>query len=938
MVEDVFRQLNPQLYKEIIRLGFQAPTPIQVRSIPRILRGESVLLIAPTGHGKTESAFLPLIHHLLTKPNNKKGVQILWITPLRALNRDILRRLVLIAKHLKISVEVRHGDTSPSVRRRQTLKPPQLFITTPETIQALLAGKRIREHLKHVQCVIIDEIHELAASKRGVQLMVALERLRALTGKTFQRIGLSATIGNPDEIRNFMSGGEQIGVIESPATKDFRFHIEYVPFSYEDADESPLDGPAKRIWELVTEHKSTLIFCNERQTAEALALRLAKLHENEFGVHHGSLSREARIEAETQFKEGIIPYLVCTSSLELGLDIGTVDLVIQFGSPRQVIRLLQRVGRSGHQLDRESKGIMLTTRFDDICESLVVAQQALKGRLETPPIHYLALDILAHQLVGLAIEYKTLPYQRAIEIIKQATPYNELEKDTITEVIYFLQKEGLLARDDFILRPRRKSYAYYFENLSVIPDIPYHRVMNMATSRPIGRLDSGFAEEYGHTGNILVLRGRPWEVVKQDDEQVYVTAINHTKGRIPRWSGELIPVSKNVAKGVADVWKTIADNLDHPNSIDFKVDYDAQARDILLKTITKQLEQEFIPDKQRIYIEVGHELVVIHSCYGTRINQTLGRVLAGLLTSQLGVEVAFHADQYRILFRFERGGGYKVGEAIYEGLQSLDATHMSDLLDLILLRSPYFARRFVHIAVRFGVISREANLRSTQLLRMMQYFTGTPIIEEALREFYVDKLSLEETQDLLKAIQNGEIILQRLFRKRPSPFARQILARFGEFLEPEVPEAYILEQTKKRLINRKVKLVCLHCGQWTSVRTIKHLGEHPRCKKCESRLVAGVFPTDDLLERAIRRHRAGEKLSPEEQKTLRKGRENANVVLAYGKPALIAMAGRGIGPTVVKRILAGSHDRSESEFFRLILENEKQFIRTREWWTEPKSQ
>ena len=158
------------------------------------------------------------------------------------------------------------------------------------------------------------------------------------------------------------------------------------------------------------------------------------------------------------------------------------------------------------------------------------------------------------------------------------------------------------------------------------------------------------------------------------------------------------------------------------------------------------------------------------------------------------------------------------------------------------------------------------------------------------------------------------------------------------FLEPEVPEAYILEQTKKRLINRKVKLVCLHCGQWASVRTIKHLGEHPQCRKCESRLVAGVFPTDDLLERAIRRHRAGEKLSPEERKTLRKGRENANVVLTYGKPALIAMAGRGIGPTVVKRILAGSHDRSESEFFRLILENEKQFIRTREWWAEPKSQ
>jgi ATP-dependent Lhr-like helicase len=938
VVEDVFQMLSPQLYKEILKLGFQKPTPIQMHSIPRILSGESVLLIAPTGHGKTESAFLPIIHRLLTKSNHKKGVQILWVTPLRALNRDILRRLVLIAKHLQISVEVRHGDTSPSVRRQQTLKPPQLFITTPETIQALLAGKRIREHLKRVQCVIIDEIHELAASKRGVQLMVALERLRALTGSAFQRIGLSATVGNPHEISAFMSGGDQVRIIESPAIKDFRFCIEYIPFSYGEPDESPLDGPAKRIWELVTKHRSTLIFCNERQTAEALSLRLAKLHGNEFGVHHGSLSREARIEAETKFKEGLIPYLVCTSSLELGLDIGTVDLVIQFGSPRQIIRLLQRVGRSGHQLDRESKGVMLTTRFDDICESLVVAEQALEGRLETPPIHYLALDILAHQLVGLAIEYKALPYLRAVEIIKQATPYNGLDLDTVKEVIDFLQNEGLLTRDEFVLRPRRRSYAYYFENLSVIPDIPYHRVVNMATSRPIGRLDSGFAEEYGQTGNILVLRGRPWEVVKQDDDQIYVTAINQTKGRIPRWAGELIPVSKNVAEGVGELWRTIADNLDHPESIDFKIDYDERARDILLKVITKQLEEEFIPTKQAIYIEIGHNLVVIHSCYGTRINETLGRVLAGLLTSQLGVEVAFHADQYRILFRFERGGGYTVGEAICEGIQSTQPTHVNDLLELILLRSPYFARRFVHIAIRFGVISREANLRSTQLLRMMQYFTGTPLIAEALREFYVDKLSLQATQNLLKAIQNGEVAVKRLYRKRPSPFARQILTRFGEFLEPEVPEAYILEQTKRRLINRKVRLVCLHCGQWSSVRTIKHLEEHPQCRKCESRLVAGVFPTDDLLERAIRRHRAGKKLSPEERKTLQKGRENANVVLNYGKPALIAMAGRGIGPTVVKRILAKSHSRSENEFYRLILENEKQFIRTREWWAEPKSQ
>jgi ATP-dependent Lhr-like helicase len=937
-MKNVFSLLDPRIQRELKKLGFSKPTPIQERALTRVLQNENLLLIAPTGHGKTEAAFLPRLHHVLTNPPTKDGVNLLWVSPIRALNRDILRRLVLIANNLDVRAEVRHGDTRASTRRRQMLDPPTILVITPETLQALLAGKRIREHLRSVQSVIIDEIHELAASKRGVQLMVALERLRELTGLPFQRIGLSATVGNPVEIGVFMSGGEKVDIIESPARKDFQFTLEYSPFSYSESDESPLDGPVRRIWELVNQHTSTLIFSNERQTAEALALRLAKIHGGDSEVHHGSLSREARVEAERKFKEGVVPYLVCTSSLELGLDIGSVDLVIQFGSPRQVVRLLQRVGRSGHRLDQKSKGVMITTRFDDICESLVVAQQSLESRLEIPHIHNNALDIVAHQLVGLAIEYRTLSFQQAFGIIKRATPYQELEQETFDLIVDFLQREGLIARDDVILRPRRKSYAYYFENLSVIPDIPHHRVVNVATSRPIGRLDTGFAEEFGHTGNILVLRGRPWEVVKQDEENVFVTPINQTKGRIPRWSGELIPVSKNVVEAVGDLWKYIAENVDHPSNLGFEIAVDEQAREILVKTIKKQQQEEFLPDKETMFIEIGHELVVIHSCYGTRVNETLGRILAALLTSQLGFEIAFHADQYRILFRFERGGGHPIGEGIYEGLQSIDPAQLVDLLELILLRSPYFARRFLHIARRFGVISHEAKLRSAQLLRMMQYFTGTPLIDEALREFHTDKLDIKNTQRIVNAIKTGDIAVKRLYQKRPSPFARQILARFGEFLEPEIPEAYILEQTKNRLINRKVRLVCLHCGQWASVRTIKHLKEHPQCKKCESRLVAGVFPTDELLEQAIRRHRAGMKLTPEEKRTLRKGRENANVVLNYGKPALIAMAGRGIGPTVVKRIMAGSHGRPEKQFYRLILENEKQFIRTREWWAEPKTQ
>jgi ATP-dependent Lhr-like helicase len=932
LAKKIFSLLDPRIQQELTNLGFIEPSPIQEKSLKRIMKRETLLLIAPTGHGKTEAAFLPLLNRLLTDPPSSKGIQILWITPLKSLNRDILRRLVLIANNLEVKAEVRHGDTSAGARRRQMLDPPLILVTTPETLQAILPGKRIRETLRTVQCVVIDEVHELAASKRGVQLMVALERLQEITQAPFQRIGLSATIGNPPEITKFMSGGKACDFIESTASKGFQFQVDYIPFSYDQQDESPLDGPAKRILELIAEHQSTLIFCNERQTAEALALRLAKIQDSDAGVHHGSLSREARIEAERRFKSGEVPFLVSTSSLELGLDIGSVDLVIQFSSPRQVVRLLQRIGRSGHRIYQDSKGIIIATRFDDINESIILIREALAGHLETPPIHSGALDIIAHQLIGLAIEYKPIHIEQAFKIITRASPYQHLDNHQFLQVIDQLDREGLIRKREDQLSPRRKSYAHYFENLSVIPDIPYHQVINLTTRKPIGRLDAGFSEEYGQRGNILVLRGRPWEVIKQEEDKLYVTPISYTKGKIPRWSGELIPVSFETATQVGRLWKGIADKQEHEEEFNPHVNLNEEGLALIWKTIENQRTHGFLPDDSRIYIEEGYDFVILHTCFGTRVNETLGRLLAALITTQYGIDITFYTDHYRILFRYDRREGLSVSEGIKEGLITTELQHIEELLELILLRSPYFARRFLHIARRFGVISRDADLNSRQLLRIMQYFVGTPIITEALREFFIDKLDLQRTETVLTGIRSKSIQLETIYSKKPSPFARLSLSRFGEFLEPEIPESFIIKQTKRRLLNRQVKLVCLHCGQWTSVRTIKTLKPKPECPKCNSRLIAGVFPTNRELEQAIRRYRAGKKLSPEEKKVLRKGRENANLVLNYGKQALIAMAGRGVGPTVAKRILAACHGREEPTFYKMILEGEKQFIRTREWW------
>jgi ATP-dependent helicase Lhr and Lhr-like helicase len=400
--ENAFEMLVKPVRRLIEQRGFSKPTAPQEKVIPKILEGKNVLLISPTATGKTEAAFLPVLSLILQQPKTP-GIKVLYITPLRALNRDLLERLQWWCNNLDIKLAVRHGDTEQKERTRQSQCPPDILITTPETLQAILTGWLLRQHLQSLKWVVIDEVHELADSKRGSQLSLALERIRGLIGKEFQMIGLSATVGSPEKVAEFLVGVQRpVEIVRVSVAKMVKLQVIYPKPTEEDVGfagkiftHPEVAARLRIIRDYMTKRKSVLLFTNTRSISEVLASRF-KVWDVDFpiSIHHGSLAKPSRIAAETGLKKGVLKGLIATSSLELGIDVGHIDLVIQYMSPRQVSRLIQRVGRAGHTYGYLSEGLIIGMDSDDTLEALAIARRALEEKLEPITVPDKPYDVL----------------------------------------------------------------------------------------------------------------------------------------------------------------------------------------------------------------------------------------------------------------------------------------------------------------------------------------------------------------------------------------------------------------------------------------------------------------------------------------------------------------------------------------------------------------
>jgi len=892
--------------------GFEQLTNIQKKAIPVIYQKKNSLIIAPTGSGKTECSVIPIFSHV-KKMKEQGKIKVLYITPLRALNRDVFRRIIKYAEQDCLTIQIRHGDTSQTMRKKISDSPPDILITTPETLVILLTQKKMLTALSELEWVIIDEVHELLASERGSQLSLSLERLQLNSNQKIIRNGLSATIGNTDEAAKFLVGTNRpCEIVQDQTIRNYQVEVKFVGGSISEVADSIIQYVEKSNLD-----SPILLFTNTRGESEFLASILREKTTMNIELHHGSLSKQVREETESVLRSGANGIVVCTSSLELGLDIGSVELVIHYGSPRQVSKLVQRIGRSRHSKNSSARGLVISNSGDDEFEATAILDRIKNSSIEEQKINEKSLDVLAHHLVGLSLQIGEVTVDFAYKIIKQAYPFRNLTLDEFCSVLEILDSIYILFFDKEKMKfwKKRNAYRYYYENLSTIPDILKFKVFDSVGKKIVGSLDQRFVGDFGEPGNIFVLRGMQWIILNVDEKllQINVEPVTGGGKKVPYWEGENIPVDFDTAQKVGLLRTKVK-----------------QGSLSMINKIISELDYNIIPDEKTIVVESlrTEGTLVIHACFGSRINSTLATILSSFLSSTLGYVVESRSDAYRIVLT----SNARIRKKIFvETL--IEKFNLYDIISVSLTGTHNVNWRTWCVAKKFGIVSRGSIYDRKSGHFLYERYQNTPVVKESLRELFHDKFDLTGTEDIITRIRNNEIQIEWIDVDKFSKLAEPLLDHTTKYYSsPASVDKAVLDLVKKRLFKTKHRLVCARCGKWQLAIITKEAKENLICKYCKSRQITSTFYSDYDLVKIIQKKHKGKKLSSEENHKFKRAWKVASLIQTFGKNAIIVLSGYGIGADTAARILRNLID--EEIMYKQIYEAERQYVMTRGFWDD----
>ncbi len=841
----------------------------QLYGVMPIHERKNILISAPTGSGKTLTAFLSIINYLVVlakKQELQDKVYAIYISPLRALNNDIyvnlqkpLEEIKQLAKQENINMQdirvaIRTSDTLSSDKAKMLKKPPHILITTPESLAIVLSSKKFIEHLKAVEFVIVDEIHALASNKRGVHLSLSLERLEEISTITPVRIGLSATIAPLEEVAKFL-----VGYSYDEKTKTYNLRnclIADVNFAkpidiavlvasnfFEDA-KLQTHKLYCLIDELIQKHKTTLIFTNTRSGTERVIAHLKEMFPkryealNVIGAHHSSLSRKHRFNIEQKLREGKLKVVVSSTSLELGIDIGYIDLVLLLGSPKSVSRAMQRTGRAGHKLHAVAKGRFIVLDRDDLVECTIMAKKINEKEIDKIQIPKNCLDVLCQHVYGEAIN-KVWHVDDFYRLVKRSYCYHDLKKEQLLNVIaylsgqYFgLEQRGIYAKiwydentQEFGKRSKL-ARMMYMTNVGVIPEESYVNVIvalpNERKNEKVGVIDEAFLERL-KKGDVFVLGGHKYMFLYARGMNAYVNASVKQPPTIPSWFSEQLPLSYDLALAIQKFRRLVEQRMKKPKQevVEFIKQY-CYCSDNVANAIYDYFYEQYkfaeIPHDKKLVIEFyksndGKKYWIFHTLYGRRVNDALSRALAFLVAriNRRDVEICINDNGFYIA-SYDK---LQVDKAFEMLVKNYSKLHI--VLEEAIEKTETFKRRFRHNAVRSLLILRSykgktKSVGKQQMQAEMLYRTvksisyNFPVIVETKREVLHDVMDVEHAKEVLSNIANNNIKIKKIQTPLPSPFAFNIVvAGYLDLLKIEDRIEFlrrmhekILEEIKKK--------------------------------------------------------------------------------------------------------------------------------------------